>query len=340
MKINDVLKKRAVSPEQLAEQIKKLISRGGPVSLEEISTKLDRGVGSIEKAIAKLREQNFHISLKESSVEIVKDLPAGGQFRIKPNLIKGKRYRFGVVSDNHLGSKYSRLDVLNELYDVFEERGIRDVYNAGNIVDGVFRFNRFDLENGCNSMEGQATYLAKHYPQRKGVKTHFICGDDHEGWWVQSEGVNIGAYLQGVLDREGRTDMKYLAYMEADIKLPTEEGETWMRVMHPGGGSSYAYSYTSQKIVESFQGGEKPHIVIGGHYHKMDFCIPRGVYFLQAGTTQDQTPFMRKKKLEAHIGGYVCEIEQAPKGYLVSMSVEPHTFFDKKFYTGEKYPRW
>jgi hypothetical protein len=339
MKIDDVVKKRAKNPEDLAKQIRKIVARG-PVSMEELSTKLDRGFGPIEKAIAVLQAQNFHVALKGSAVEIVKDLPAGGQFRIKPNMSRGNRYKFGVVSDNHLGSKYARLDVLNALYDIFEERGIRDVYNAGNVVDGICRFNRFDLEDGCNSMEGQALYLAKHYPKRKGVKTYFIAGDDHEGWWVQNEGINIGQYLQDVLERNERSDMKYLAYMEADIKLPAPEGETWIRVMHPGGGSSYAYSYTSQKITESFQGGEKPHIVIGGHYHKADFCQPRGVYFLQAATTQDQTPFMRKKKLEAHVGGYVCEIEQAAKGYVVAMSAEFRMFFDKKFYTGEKYPRW
>lgn len=335
--IDGLKKERSV--ETLANAIRKFM-RKKHVTLAELSSKFDRGVTQIEAALEHLKATGYHVALKDGAAEIVRDLPPGGEFRINPKQIRGRRYRFGFTSDNHLGSKYSRLDVLNALFDRYEKEGISDVYQAGNILDGICRFNRFDLQPGCASLDGQVQYLVKHWPVKKGITTHFVVGDDHEGWWTTNDGINVGAYIEDAFRRAGRTDMHYLGYLEADVKLPAPKGETWMRVQHAGGGSSYALSYTAQKIVESFQGGDKPAVLLIGHYHKMDMCLPREVFAIQGGCTQDQTPFMRKQKLAAHVGGWVCELEQADDGHVASFKSEFIRFFDRKFYTGEKYARW
>jgi hypothetical protein len=92
-----------------------------------------------------------------------------------------------------------------------------------------------------------------------------------------------------------------------------------VRVLHAGGGSGAAISLTSQRIVESYHEREKPHILLVGHYHKSEYLPDyKGVHIIQTGTTQEQTPFMRKKRLAAHLGGWIVKVTVSPDGGLRS----------------------
>jgi len=296
----------------------------------------------VEAAILLLNAQGFnaHIS-EEGHAQIHHTLPVGGEFRIPKNRMYGKRFRFGFCTDNHIGSKYARLDVLNAIYDWYVKEGITDVFNGGNLIDGLCRLNKYDLVDGAHSMEGQIKLLVRDFPKRKGIITHFLAADDHEGWWTQDVGVNIGQLMEDRARQAGREDLHYLAYLEADIKFQGPYGETWGRVMHPGGGSAYAVSYVPQKIVESFQGGEKPAILMIAHHHKMEQLLWREVFCFQGGCTQDQTPFERKNKISIFLGAWKIEFEQAPDGHVASCGGEFKRFYDRGFYEKqEKFARW
>jgi hypothetical protein len=198
------------------------------------------------------------------------------------------------------------------------------------MIDGEARFNRFDLI--AHGIEGQANYFVENWPQRKGITTHFITGDDHEGWYVQREGINIGEYIQHKARSAGRMDLQYLGHMEHDVVLAAQSGEARVRLIHAGGGSAYATSYAPQKILESYQGGEKPHILLIGHYHKFEVGYHREVWAIQAGCTQDQTPFMRKLKIQAHVGGVTLRFQQSADGLLHKLNVAWEPFYDREFY--------
>ena len=245
------------------------------------------------------------------------------------------RYRFGVVTDNHLCSKYAREDVLHDLYDWFEREGVTRVYNAGNWIDGEAKFNRHDLL--VHGMDEQLAYFARRYPQRSGITTYYVAGDDHEGWYAKDAGVDIGKRAEQTARAMGRTDLRYLGYMEAYIRLhhAVTNKESQMLVVHPGGGSSYAISYAPQKFVEALQGGEKPSVVIFGHWHKMDCFNYRNVWIYQGGTTEDQTPFMRKKKLEAHVGGAILELQQDERGAIPVCVPNMKRYFDRGYYNNQ-----
>ena len=105
-----------------------------------------------------------------------------------------------------------------------------------------------------------------------------------------------------------------------------------MRLVHAGGGSSYAISYTSQKLVESYQSGEKPHILMIGHFHKFDYSYPREVHSVQLGSTCEQSMFMRKKRLSAHLGYLVIRVKQDEKGAVSRFQVEWFPFYDRGYY--------
>jgi len=246
-------------------------------------------------------------------------------------------YLFGFTSDNHLGSKYAREDVLNDLYDKFAEQGVDRVFNAGNWIDGEARFNMHDLL--VHGMDAQVQYLVKNYPQRPGIVTYAVTGDDHEGWYCNNTGVDIGRYAERAMQDAGRKDWVDMGFMESFVRLVhVDSGEsTVLHLMHPGGGTAYAISYTVQKIVEGYDGGEKPGVLLAGHYHKMSYNMVRNVHAIQTGTTEDQTPFMRKKKIPAHVGGGICQLRQDPRtGAITACRPEFFNYFVKGYYNN----RW
>lgn len=246
-------------------------------------------------------------------------------------------YLFGVCSDNHLGSKQERLDVLEDLYDRFSAEGVDRVLNAGNWIEGEARFNRHEIN--VHGMDNQLEYLADKYPRRDGIVTYAVAGDDHEGWYGQREGIDIGKHAQAIMRDHGRDDWVHVGYMESFISLvDARSGESaTLLLQHPGGGSAYALSYSVQKIVESLEGGEKPAVLVNGHYHKLWAGDIRNVWCIQAGCTQDQTTFMRKRRLSAHVGGLIVQLRQDERtGAITACRPEMFRYFNKGYYNN----RW
>lgn len=316
IKIISILSKKSTSIESLVEVLKK------PVEY-------------VDYILNEIRQEKYNLLEADGYVYLETSAQTGGFKKIDMTKFHNKIYRIGAVSDNHLNSKFERLDVLNAIYDVYEKEGITDVYNAGNWIEGDARFNRYEVKNSGASK--QVDYFVNVYPKRKNLTTHFIAGDDHEGWYWQREGLNIGEYAEMKALKAGREDLKYLGYVEADIEFQAKKGSAKMRVMHPGGGSAYAVSYSPQKMIESFQGGEKPNILLLGHYHKADYFCYRDVHCCQLGTTQDQSTFMRKKKLQAHVGGWILEFQQSEDGSINRFKVEWLSFFNNEFYDRQQY---
>jgi predicted phosphodiesterase len=85
-------------------------------------------------------------------------------------------------------------------------------------------------------------------------------------------------------------------------------------------------SYKPQKIVESLSGGTKPDILAIGHFHKAEYLFYRNVHILQAGTMQNQTPFMQTKGLSAHVSGWMLDLFAKKDGTLdrVDMKFFPY----------------
>jgi hypothetical protein len=302
-----------------------------PRTIEEICDRFVLPPKKVRETISELQDSHHVFEIADNKIRLGKDIAPN----YRPVVVDFQKYvetevPFGFVADNHLGSKYERLDILEDLYDRFQAAGVTTVYQGGNILDGECRYNKFDIYvHGVNDQVGN---LVAKYPQRKGITTHFVTGDDHEGWYVQREHINIGEVIESMANKAGRKDLVHLGYMERDITLQQADGAAVLRVIHAGGGSAYAHSYTAQKYAESLQGGEKPSIVLVGHFHKYNHSYPREIHMIQGGCTEDQTPFMRKRKLQAMTGGVILWVKQASNGVIRSVKVEWIPYFDKKFY--------
>jgi len=243
--------------------------------------------------------------------------------------------RLGLVSDTHLCCKEERLEALHQQYVLFLSEGITTVLHAGNPIDGYIQ--RINGESVlASTIDGQAKYFVDNYPARKGIKTFYITGDDHESWFAP--GFNIGRYIQLVAENEGRSDLQYIGHVESDVECKIGKRPTIIKVMHPGGGSAYSRSYVPQKIVESFEGGEKPSILVLGHYHVHNYIVERNIHVISLPGFQDQTIFARKKRLRMEVGGALLEFKvNQDDGTVTRCKVEFNLRFNRGYY--KKYIR-
>ncbi len=321
------------SPAAVDDAIRKILKQGAK-PLDEIGHLIGQTPGQALDILLAMRgrgvnlhELNGRWSLERIPTSLTTERTF--EYRSRPD----NTYVFGVASDQHLCSRYAREDVLTDLYDRFAAAGVDRVFNAGNWIDGEDEKNRFDL--AVHGFEPQINYLVEHYPQRPGITTYAVWGEDHEGWYARREAIDVGRFAESQMRQAKREDWVDLGFIEARVDLTNANtGVTApLVVQHPGGGSSYAYSYRAQKIIESMSGGEKPAVLIIGHYHKLSCNTIRNVWAIQAGTTMDQSVFMRKKGLEAHVGGLIVTLEQDPEtGAIFRCVPDQYLYFDRKYY--------
>lgn len=343
---------RDVQPPKDAGEVVRVIEDGDPLndkvrkfllkhtaSYVEIANKFDVSPKRAEQIVTALKEAGVSVAIHDAPgsearlmVEPSK-VQQREQLRIVAEKFYGETYRFefGAVSDTHLASKFYRPEVLNAIYDNFARHGIKHVFHGGNYIDGE-KHDKFGVL--VHGMQGQIDYFCREYPQRDGITTYFVAGDDHEGWYQQDTGIDIGRFTESEARKHGRTDLVNLGYMEADVSIKIPGGAaTKLRVMHAGGGSSYAISYSAQKIIEAMDGGEKPDILLIGHFHKSDYLPAyRNVHCIQMGTTKAQDTFMRKRRLAAHVGGWRCAAVIGRDGAVREFTATYLPFFNAGYY--------
>jgi len=304
-------------------------------TIENLSNLFNVCVKKVRESLRNLQSRKIIIDVIDEGIVLGKAIAPPEPCKIPMEVYNNNWIKFGVISDTHLNSKYQRLDVLNHAYDLFELEGVKDVFMAGNPIDGYGRLNQFDVFNiGTDS---QIKYFLENYPQKKGITTHFITADDHEGWIIQREHINIGELIELKAEKMRRNNLHFLGHIEADVQIKVGKKPTIIRLFHPGGGTAYSLSYKPQKIIESLQGGDKPDILLVGHFHKMGYFQWRNVKVILASCIEDQTPFMRKKHIAAHIGFYIVKAHIAPDGSINRLIPEAINYFNKGYYTAKSW---
>lgn len=227
---------------EVARRIKKATTAA------KVAEKMSSTEEDVMTVVDDMEECGYIIQRRGNTIQLGKSVEQSCTGIIIENHFHDKPISFGVIADMHLCSKAERLDVLNAAYDEFVRKGITTVLCPGNYVDGECRFNTHELL--AHGIADQCQYCIDNWPSRPGIKTYFVDGDDHEGWFQQREGIEFGRYLMLEAQAQGRNDLVYMGYMEADFELKAPQGKAVIKVIHAGGGSSYAYSYSSQKLAE------------------------------------------------------------------------------------------
>ena len=223
------------------------------------------------------------------------------------------RLRIGIISDTHLCSREQQLTHLNDFYKRAYDAGVRDIYHAGDIIAGVDVYPGQSNDLICHTEDAQIDYCVENYPHIKGITTHVISGN-HDLVFVKRKG---GDPLKPISLR--RPDINYLGQFSAWIKL---QENCLLYLLHPDGGSAYADSYRLQKLIESFEGGNKPNIAVMGHFHRRCYIASRNVHGFLGACFEGQTDFLRRKAVQPVIGGTILDITLTDKGAIQDIGVK------------------
>jgi len=230
--------------------------------------------------------------------------------------LHGTEFKFGVISDTHIGSLFCDYGLLDVAYETFAARDVKIVLHAGDLLDGQKVYKGHDFEVETSGADSQINLCVDRYPRHDGITTYFINGNHDRSFWKRS-GIDVGPKIT-----TKRPDIVYLGYQEEDITLGDEPQNVVVRLFHPeGSGSAYALSYLAQRYVSELSNVNKPHLLIHGHTHKFNYMYYQNVFILQAGALQKQTPFMRGRKLASHQGFSIVDLVVTKKG-VASMKVE------------------
>ena len=239
------------------------------------------------------------------SEEELKALAKGGglakeeAYRKKVNISKIGKHTIGVMTDTHIGSKYTNSDSIIDALHNFEKHNCECVLHAGDVTEGFSGREGHVFECTHFGFDSQLKECVRVFSSTK-LKIIAIDGN-HDRWGLKKIGANVVAALSSSLPNfvHAGSDMAVIKIGSIDVML-------W----HGEDGSSYATSYRVQKIIESLQGGTKPNILICGHTHKALTLFERNINAVSAGSMQFQTAWMRGKKLAANTGYYILEFEE------------------------------
>lgn len=250
--------------------------------------------------IAEAERRGLIVHRDEPNVERHIDLDRSGTGRVK----------FGVVSDTHLGHKKQQLTAWRDFTSQAEEFGAEFMLHAGDVVDGGHMHRDQEFELFRHGADSQATYAIENMPvlrnRRKRALPTYVIGGNHDGSFFNDAGVNVLAHVA----RE-REDVQFLGAPTATFHVAGLR----ITLMHPDGGPSYARSYKLQKIVEQWPSGEKPHVLLDGHWH-VACHLPgyRNVEAFALPCFQAQTAYLRRKGLAPVVGGLLFDVEYSDAG--------------------------
>jgi len=299
------------------------VVRKRPTSVGELSRTVDRSSETIIRILDSLREKHYMVEL--DSVSRLVELPATPKKDFAPTEFKyfHRRYKLGLVADTHLGSKYQQLTLLHDAYNIFDDRDVDTIFHSGDFIDGTGMYREQVQESFLHSAVEQRKYAEDVYPRPKkqGLKTHLI-GGQHDRSIYKKDGYDVLEHIA-----EHRKDIIYHGFFSHSFYFKG----LLVQLEHPGGGLSYARSYSAQKIVENMMGfintiptAIKPVLLIMGHWHTpLHLPVYMGVDTITLPCFQTQTPYMQQRKnMMPTIGCAIAELWLNEDNSLSSIKVE------------------
>jgi len=266
--------------------------------------------------VKKIDQQLLNLSDVEKSIILkgVKSHPiTGKKFDFK---FSGKHIKFGYFSDPHIGHIEFKEPLWHKMVAYFKREGIEVVYSPGDTLEGMSGRDGhiYELTHiGATAQLNYASSLFANAPFQ-----FFIIDGNHDLWFKTKS--NLGLTSGQELANRNK-NVTFLGEWEADVEIAKG---VLMKLYHAGDGSAYAISYKIQKLIESLEGGEKPNLILSGHYHKQIQIFTRNVFGFECGTLMGQSRWMRGKKIAAHKGFGIIEIWVAKQGGIERLR---HEFF-------------
>lgn len=211
----------------------------------------------------------------------------------------GDELTIGVISDTHLGSIYTDPNMLFMAFDEFAKQGVDFITHSGDVFEGMSNRAGHIYECSHLGFTAQLEHGIDVFGRWTDTPIYMIDGN-HDRWYIKSNGAIIVKELA-----EALPNVRFIGHDEGDIEI----GNVVIKLWHGEDGSSYAYSYRIQKLVEAFTGGQKPNVLICGHTHKaLGHMFDRNIHCTSAGAIQQQSKWMRSKRHANHTGFFIIRM--------------------------------
>jgi predicted phosphodiesterase len=230
----------------------------------------------------------------------------------------------GVVSDTHLGSKHCMRARLASFIRCAYRRGARHILHAGDVLDGCYKHGRFELSH--TGLEAQALDLLATLPRLDGLSYHAIDGN-HDDTFSDSIGLEAGAYVEQLFRARGRTDFHHHGRRSAFVRL----GGAVVHLWHPQGSCGASVEPRVRQKIESYAPGERPDVLLVGHWHRYVHTTARGVEGIACPTFQaGQSAFGKSLVTDPALGGLLLSWSHDRAGRMASFRVERRRIVDPK----------
>ncbi len=241
--------------------------------------------------LEKIMDKN-HIS--EVELEAIINSSKISRSRTATIPIAREHIKLGYFSDPHIGHKEFREDAFDKARRFFKEEKVDFIAVPGDHLEGMSGRPGHIYELTEVGFQNQIRKAAELYNTLD--KPIYGIDGNHDQWYFKQNngGVVVGEELEARVK-----NYKHLGQDEGDIILSPKAK---IKLFHANDGTAYANSYKMQKLIESLTGGDKPSIILSGHYHKSLYMNKRNVHGFECGTLADQSKFMRGKKIPAEMG--------------------------------------
>lgn len=198
---------------------------------------------------------------------------------------KRREMDFGAISDIHFASVFHLPKSFHEAMRRLEDKGVRRVYIAGDVIDGTHIYKGHEVNLASWTVDGETDIAAEALSKHPNLDFWAIAGN-HDYSFTQQNGIRPLAVLERKIP-----NFRNLGDFRADVVYHGIK----IRLLHGGGGRAYATSYPSQIYLRDYFRGLEPeeisnappHILLLGHFHTYYQGFDHGVLILQAGSFQD-----------------------------------------------------
>ena len=290
---------KLLKDDKLNEVIGYYVLNGEQKTLDDLGMKQDslrRYIAEYEKRTGNKKLVNISHILENFTDDELKLMASNKRLPIRKTSkldFSGDFYTFGVLSDLHIGSKYTEPQEIAQAIDILQNEGVDAIYFPGDVIEGMStRMGHvYELSQDGIGIKAQKKLAIETLSGVK-CKAYMIEGN-HCAWSKQQVGYSP---IEDIAD--SMHECEYLGEHEGDVFINGVSVRLW----HGLDGASYAISYRPQKIINALAGGDKPNIMLLGHDHKQMYLIYRNIHSFSCGTMQRQSQWMRMKGLQASPG--------------------------------------
>ncbi len=313
------------SPSELSELAKRLVSCAKkPVSLEALCDKMGLSPSKVKDLISEVRAAGVRLHIEHNHIGIAATVPSEVIQGIGIAPVVGKRQQVAVISDTHLGSKYCLRAELRDFIEHAYAQGIREILHPGDVLDGMYRHGIFELSH--TGLDEQTQDLFETLPQLPGLNYRCITGN-HDGTFMDTIGISVGAHIENYFRARGRNDIHFYGDRGAYLKI----GGAVIHLWHPRSGTSHARSYGIQKQIEKYSSGNKPALLLIGHWHIHCSVFERGIHGIACPTFQGGgSSFGKSLGGAPAIGGLILSWGLTEHGTMRDFNLSYRAYFEKE----------